>query len=307
MIPPLRDPSSRPFLLLVLGAASGVALAAMGLLGGMSPGRASATWASPTQSLPPNAVARVNGEVIRAEDYQRALEAVREDRRDGLDDTKRGQVLDRLIEEELLVQRGLALGFARQDTRVRKDLTAAVIDSVVAEYQDVQPTDAELQTFYDAHRDFFTGPGRLRVRQVWCRTGTTAEATVALDRAQQAASRLRAGEQFATVRDALGDRELAPLPDALLPAAKLADYLGPTALRTTMSLAAGAVSEPIRSSTGYHVLQVLERQPDAVPPLDAIKTQVAMEFRRRRADQALRAYVDDLRASAQVEIATPLP
>ena len=289
--------SSRRTLLLSLGAVIGIGLAATGLLGSQSPSH---------RSLPQAAVARVNGEVIRTDDYQRALNALAQDRRDGLSDGDRRLVLDRLIDEELLVQRGLQLGFMRKDARVRKDLTAAVIDSVVVEHQDAPPTDGELQVFYDEHRDFFTGPGRLRVWQIWCRaTGT--DGSDPLERAQQAASRLRAGEPFATVREALGDPELAPLPDALLPAAKLADYLGPTALRTAVTLEVGAVSDPVRSSTGYHVLQVVERQAAAAPPLESIRPQVEAEFRRRAADRALRGYLDDLRGHAAVEIAPVLP
>jgi len=289
---------NRPNILLAIGAATGIALAATGLMGSSAPGGG---------ALPAGAVARVNGELISVDDYQRVLSAVGQDRRDGLEVTDRRMVLDRLIEEELLVQRGLELGFARQDTKVRKDIVGAVIDSVVAEYQDVQPTDAQLQTFYEEHRDFFTGPGRLRVRQIWTRASTPAETPAALERAQQAATRLRAGEDFATVRNALADPELAPLPDALLPAMKLADYVGPTALRTLLSLDVGAVSDPVRSSSGYHVLQLVERQEETTPPLAEIKPQVEVEFRRLAADQALRKYLDGLRARATVDVAPTVP
>ena len=294
---PLDAASVRRTLLLALGAVIGIGLAATGLLGSQAPGH---------QPLPPSAVALVNGEVIRKDDYQRALSALAQDRRDGLNDGDRRLVLDRLIDEELLVQRGVQLGFMRKDARVRKDLTAAVIDSVVFEPQDVQPKDNELQAFYDEHREFFTGPGRLRVWQIWCRV-TDTDGKHPLDRAQQAANRLRAGEPFATVRAALGDPELAPLPDVLLPAEKLADYLGPTALRTALTLEVGAVSDPIRSSTGYHVLQVAERQAAEAPPLESIRPQVEVEFHRRAADRALRAYLDDLRRRALVEVAPALP
>lgn len=289
---------SRPTLLLILGGATGIILAAIGLLrSGSATGHA----------LPRDAVAMVNGQVIRLDDYQRVVNGLQQDRRSGADDAARQHVLDRLIEEELLVQRGLELGFARQDSKLRKDLTAAVIDSIVAEYEGVQPSEAELRSFYDAHRDFFTRPGHLRVRQIWCRVINPADAPAALDRAQQAVRRVRAGEDFTVVRKALGDPEVAPLPDALLPATKLADYLGPTAMRTVLSLQQGAVSDPVRSNTGYHVLQLVERQADSAPALEEIKPEVIAEFRRRAADQALRAYLDDLRGRADVVVAPKLP
>lgn len=285
-------------ILLALGVGLGVVLAALGLV---QSGRSNA------RTLPDSAVARVNGELIRAEDYQRVLSGLAQDKRDALDDAERTRVLDRLIDEELLVQRGLELGLARHDSKVRKDLTQAVVDSVVAEFADTQPTEKELATFYEQNRSFFAGPGRSRIRQIFCRVRVNPEAPMALDRAQQAAQRLRAGDDFEAVRSVLGDPEMAPLPDALLPVAKLVDYLGPTASRAAVELAIGQVSDPVRSSTGYHVLQVVERVPDSGPELSEIKPQVEAEYRRHASEQALRAYLDELRSRADVITRPALP
>jgi len=288
---------ARGSVLLAIGAGAGVALAATGLVAsGVTRGR----------GLPPGAVARVNGALLRADDYTRSLDALERDRRGGAEPADRRFVLDRLIDEELLVQRGLELGLARQDARVRRDLTAAVIDAVVTEHEDGTPSDADLEAFYRRERDFFARPGRLRVRQLWCRADTAADAPSAEARARAAAASLRAGEDFAGVRARLGDPEIAPLPDALLSPAKLLDHLGPTALRAALELEAGAVSDPVRSATGYHVLQVVEREAEWVPPREEIADEVLAEYRRRRGERALRAYLDGLRARADVEIAPSL-
>ncbi len=288
---------ARGSVLLAIGAGAGIALAATGLVAsGVTRGR----------GLPPGAVARVNGALLRADDYTRSLDALERDRRGGAEPADRRFVLDRLIDEELLVQRGLELGLARQDARVRRDLTAAVIDAVVTEHEDGTPPDADLEAFYRRERDFFARPGRLRVRQLWCRADTAADAPSAEARARAAAASLRAGEDFAGVRVRLGDPEIAPLPDALLSPAKLLDHLGPTALRAALELEAGAVSDPVRSATGYHVLQVVEREAEWVPPREEIGDEVVAEYRRRRGERALRAYLDGLRARADVEIAPSL-
>ena len=288
---------ARGSVLLAIGAGAGVALAATGLVAsGVTRGR----------GLPPGTVARVNGALLRADDYARSLDALERDRRGGAEPADRRFVLDRLIEEELLVQRGLELGLARQDARVRRDLTAAVIDAVVTEHEDGTPPDADLEAFYRRERDFFARPGRLRVRQLWCRADTAADAPSAEARARAAAASLRAGEDFAGVCARLGDAEIAPLPDALLSPAKLLDHLGPTALRAALELEAGAVSGPVRSATGYHVLQVVEREAEWVPPREGIADEVVAEYRRRRGERALRAYLDGLRARADVEIAPSL-
>lgn len=287
--------SRRPLVLLTLGALAGAALAAAGL-----------TTSTHNRALPAGVVALVNGEPIRTDDYMRMLQALESDKRDALTAADRRRVLDRMIEEELLVQRGLALGLARQDRRVRGDLTSTVIDGIVSDASEREPDDGALTAFYQANRDFFAGPGRVRVRQVFVRVAAPTDAA-AEARAATAARRLRSGEDFAAVAAELGDPPLSPLPDAILPPNKLRDYLGPTAVRTALELDVNEVSDPVRSGTGYHVLQVVERQADALPALDEIRPQVIAEFRRRAGEQALRTYLDELRANADVVTAEPAP
>jgi PPIC-type PPIASE domain/SurA N-terminal domain len=288
-------PPRRPLVLLVLGGLVGAGLAAAGLTG-----------PSGREALPAGAVALVNGEPIRTDDYERMVQGLANDQREPITAADRRHVLDRLIDEELLVQHGLALGLARHDRRVRADLTSTVIDGVVSDASEREPGEAELTAFYNANRDFFAGPGRVRVRQVFVRVAAPTDAG-AQARADAAARRLRAGDSFAAVSAELGDPPLVPLPDAPLPPAKLRDYLGPTALAAVLALGDGEVSDPVRSGSGYHVLQLVERQSDVLPALDDIRSQVIAEFRRRAGERALRAYLDELRATAAVVVAEPSP
>src|SRR5262249_43475430 len=90
--------SGRGSILLALGLVGGVAMAASGLFATRDGG-----------GLPADAVARVNGAVIRLEDYRRIAGGLDADRRDGLGPGDRQRVLDRMIDEELLIQRALEL------------------------------------------------------------------------------------------------------------------------------------------------------------------------------------------------------
>jgi hypothetical protein len=283
----------RPTLLLAAGALLGIGIAAYEVL----------APAASRDALPPGAVAVVNGEPISRDDYERAVAGLATERRDSGRDDDRARVLQRLIEEELLVQRGLELGLVRRDSRVRADLVAAVIDVVTGQAAAAAPSREEMERFYAEHRDYFAGTGRVRVRQILVRVPPEGDDAGALARAAQATSRLRAGEDFAAVAAALGDAEVAPLPDAPLPPAKLREYLGPTASRAALDLPVGQASDPVRSSQGYHVLEVVERDAGQAPPLAEIEEQVRGEMSRRAADQALRDSLNELREQAAVTIA----
>jgi hypothetical protein len=288
--------SRRPILLLALGAAGGLAMAAFGLL-----------EHPPGPALPSRAVATVNGTPIGAQELARLVAGVESDTGRPADDAMRRHVLERLVDEELLVQRGLELGLASRDRRVRADLVAAVIRQVVVEAEDEEPTPEALRAFYASERALFTSPGRLHVRQVFVRVPREAGLPAARARAAEAVARLRGGEPLDAVRRALGDASPAPLPDAALPPRTLREYLGPAALRAAQALAPGQVSEPVRSGSGLHVLVLAAREPAAAPPLAEIEEEVRAAWRRRRGERALRAYLDELRERAELRLATGAP
>ncbi len=282
--------------LLTLGALAGLAAAAVGLL----------AQTREASLVPEGAVAAVNGTAVRRADYERAVDALVSDSRSAVDDADKRHVLDRLVDEELLVQRALELGLARQDRRVRGDLVAAVIESVTADADQREPDAGELRSFFDANRDYFARPGRLQVEQVFARSSSDAD-DAALARARDAAARMRDGAPAADVQRALGDAPVAKLPDAPLPAAKLREYLGPAAVLALAALAPGEVADPVRAAGGYHVLRLVAREEARAPELAEVEAEVRAEWRRRAGDEALRAYLDGLRRRAAIAVAGALP
>jgi parvulin-like peptidyl-prolyl isomerase len=293
---PDANSSARSQRWLVLGAAAGVAAAGYGVLG---PGQAA--------ELPKGAVASVNGIAISADTYTRLVEGFESDTREAASEEMRRRILDRLIEEELLVQRGLAMGLAESDRRVRADIVQAMIRSAVAESETETPSERELRAFYEEQRAFFTTPGRVRIEQLVVPVKDALDDAPARARAEEARARLARGAALAAERGAHGGGELSPVPDALLPPAKLREYVGPTVLRVALDARVGEWSTPVRSGAGYHVLRVLEREPEHTPPLEEIREQVQAEWVRRGGDRALRGYLDELREEADVRVAGELP
>jgi len=78
--------------------------------------------------LSPTAVASVNHQQIRLAEYRRALGLFASDKREPLTEDDRSLVLQRLIDEELLIQHGITSGLIRTDMAVR----SAALESVLA-------------------------------------------------------------------------------------------------------------------------------------------------------------------------------
>ncbi|MEY4948559.1 MAG: hypothetical protein RL698_770 [Pseudomonadota bacterium] len=292
------DGGRRSLVLLGLGAAIGLALAATSIL-----------RPEPTRILPADdeTIASVNGQDISRSEYLRAVDALGRDRREPISPDDRRRVLSRLVDEELLLQRGIELGLLRRDAKIRNDLVSTVIDTAIGGASSAEPTADEVAGFYRENTYFFAAPGRLRAREVFVRVAPGADEAGSRKRAEDAAARLRQGQDFAAVAADLGDQSVGSLPDAMLPPAKVVEYLGPTAARSALSLSPGQVTDPTRSPDGFHVIQILERDAGDVPPLGEVEPLVRSELRRRRGEQALRSYLDGLRAAARLEMPEQLP
>lgn len=280
--------------LLFIGAAIGLALAILGILD-LHVGAA---------ALPPDAAARVGEHTILRADYERVLAGVENDRRNPIDAATRRRVLDRMIDEELLVQHALDLGLAEVDRRVRGELTSGLIDSIVGEANAEVASDEEVARHYKENIDFFTRPGRLRAETIFFspRRDDAHENVSAADRAALALRELRAGADPQEVGTRLGDGQVSALPNALLPKAKIRDYVGPGVLQVLEKIDVGSWSDPIETGGGVRLAHLLEREAPIVPSLKEVEPLVRQDLKRRRADELLRRYLDDLRDERAVVI-----
>ncbi|TQF07896.1 molecular chaperone SurA, partial [Myxococcus llanfairpwllgwyngyllgogerychwyrndrobwllllantysiliogogogochensis] len=90
-------------------------------------------------------------------------------------------------------------------------------------------------------------------------------------RAQQAADRVRAGEDFAKVAREFSDASEASAGGEL--GLRVADRYPDLFLRATQQVAVGGIAGPVRSPAGFHVLRVIERSRVGIPS-SALQTHV---------------------------------
>lgn len=295
------DGSPRARRLLALGAAVGLVLAVAGIV---QPGPRFDV------DIPPGSAAVVEGAIIETEAFERAVGLLAADSKNPIGEKEREHVLNRMIEEELLVQRARELGVDQHDRRVRSLLVSSMIDSIVADAQPDEPTQDQVEDFFDANSGYFARTGRLHVRPLRFAKRDGETDADARARATKASERLRAGDDPATVQAELGDAWVVPVPNGLLPATKLREYIGPTPTNLATNLDAGSVSEPVKGGRSWYVLRMIDREPPFTPPLDEVEDEVRAEMLRRAGDDALRSYLDQLRDRADVRIrpdATALP
>jgi hypothetical protein len=277
--------------LLVVGAVAGIALTAWGLLA-----------SDAREPARDDAVAVVNGQPLSRDAFDRFVEAVAAERRTAaLPLEERQRILDRLVDEELLLQYGIGLGLARHEPTARRVIVQSVIASVTGAAEAVEPSEADLRDYYATHPDRFVRSGRIVLEALAVPVGGDRSDAAARAVAEQVARRLADGAAIGTVSDALDGVERTRLPGGPLPVETIRRYLGPTAALRAQDLGPGEVSEPFRASAGYLVLRGVRRSDDAVPPFESVVDSVRAEWTRSRGEEALRRFIDDLRAAADLD------
>ena len=104
------------------------------------------------------AVAHINSAIIRKDEYQRAIALFRGDKRGPITDADLNLVLEKLIEEELLVQAALRSDSPRKDLEIRRRVLQTLLTSIqtrsAAGISDpTQPAGEDLKFYLNQLRD----------------------------------------------------------------------------------------------------------------------------------------------------------
>lgn len=271
----------RSVALLIVGALIGIVLAASGLLENKN----NLLNAS-------SAVAEVNGISISQAQYSSITAAVASEKKTPLIAEDHDFFLQKLIDEELLVQRGQELGLLQLNSVIRNDIVQAVMASIIAENAMQEVSDSDLEGFYKKHRAFFSPATKIHLRQMKFTERSVAES---------ARLALVNGEGFLEVNLKLADKALLSIPDTLLPLNSLRKYIGPSMLMLVSKLEVAQYSQPILHQEKWYVFFVVEKELATAPPLSEITDVVRSEHKRRSDEQAFRDYVEWLRKRADVQ------
>jgi len=248
-----------------------------------------------------NVVARVNGRPIAAERfYQLALGLNDERRAGGRPLLERSEVLERLIDEELFVDRAVALGLPYQDKIVRGYLINSLLAMITHEAMHESPPRQVLERFYEENLPWFTPARQAAVRLLFVADGG-AEGRERLEAAR------RAWERQPPAEGSTLDPEPVPVPRTPVPVQKLAEYLGSEAAGRIARLALGETTPPMPWMDGWVAARCTWRSAEAPPGFEVVEAQVLEAWRRRRAEEDYRAYLKRLRLEADIHTCLEAP
>ena len=239
-----------------------------------------------------NWAAKIEDRFIPFARYEMQLEGLANDKRSPLTKKDKEYVLERMIEEELLIKRAIDLGMLENNPMARGTIVQQMIKNIISEGSRIEPEEKELIEFFEENIGFFTKANRLRVRQIYFSQDDFGDRV--LKESKNAFTRLLKGETFDQV-SLSGSNSALKVPDTLMNLSKVREYIGPSLMREAQLLQPGQFSEPKKVSGGYKIIYLVDREDAAQPEYSNIRSSVLSEFSKRRDDQSLRTYLDNLK------------
>ena len=252
--------------------------------------------------LSPENIALVNGVGISKSKYMEQLDAVRADRRSDLNREQERQILERLIDEELLIQNALETGFANSDKSVRSTIVSGVVSSILEEVKTRQPTETELKKFYMENIQLFTPEDKVVISRIVFKH---IDPEIALKQAMQSYLRISGGLSFSKVSQSLSgsDGNILVVPAVTMPLTELREYFGPGVVAAVKQLKQGGITRPISTLSGSEILFVNDYVQGKPPRLGEMREIVEQTYLQTEGEKALQDYLAGLRRKAAISIA----
>ena len=199
-----------------------------------------------------------------------------------------------------MYQQALALGLDRDDIVIRRILTQKMRLLASLPRAGEEPTDDELQAFFDAHRADYLQPARVSFTHVFLSSDRRGDSLA--DDAEAVRDQLRREQPRDGQAIALGDHF--PLNHRFQRSSErhLAKLFGPEFASAVMAVEGDDWSDAIGSAYGLHLVQVTGREAPADPPFDTVRRQVLQRVRAERRDERLARVLLELREKFVVQI-----
>ncbi|MGZ5576584.1 MAG: SurA N-terminal domain-containing protein [Methylobacter sp.] len=145
-------------------------------------------------------------------------------------------------------------------------------------------TDDKLKAFYEEQKDQYTTPERRRISHILFAINDKTDEKVALAKALKAKQEL-ANKDFATLAAEVSDDKLTAKTGGDLGLFN-AGVMEKSFEDAASSLKLGEVSNPVKSAFGYHLIKVTELVPGEVKPFESVKNDVTKAYQKAQAENA---------------------
>jgi hypothetical protein len=203
-------------------------------------------------------------------------------------------------DDETLYRQALELDLGREDLVVHRLLIHKMRLLLMRAADVGEPTEEDLEGYLQANRERYLQPPRVSLSHVFLSAEMRGDGV--RENAVRLLIALRAGAVAG--RDGARRGDAFPLGHEFREASRadLEKAFGSDFASAVFRLEPGRWSGPLRSGHGLHLVWVEEMRPPALPPLDAVRSQVAAALTTARREAKLQEELDRLRRTYEVRV-----
>ena len=220
------------------------------------------------------------------------------------------RVRDRLVQLVLLDRARAAKWDTRPDVAYQAELAkqGAIVESFLAAQAPLPPdfpSEQEINAAYAANKSKLQLPRRYHLAQILVLAGNTGTPTASAD-AEKRAAELRkqivdGHKDFATLAKADSDDKASAANGGDLGWIR-EDILVPPLRKALTGLPQGAISQPVETPDGWHLLKVLGVKPAGTATLPEVRDALVRAMRQERAGQLQRQYLTEMLQAEPIRI-----
>jgi peptidyl-prolyl cis-trans isomerase D len=182
----------------------------------------------------------------------------------------------------------------------KRNLAVLLINQAKLE-QSITPSDADLQRSYNQNKDRFRTPERVKVRHILLKTTdkSPAEEAQIKAKAEDLLKQIKAksGANFADLATKNSEDPGSAAKGGEIPDWVVRGQMVPEFEKASFTLKPGEISDLVKTQYGYHIVQVLAKEPARLQPFEEVKNQLATEFRKQRATDMMQSLSDKAQAA----------
>jgi peptidyl-prolyl cis-trans isomerase D len=185
------------------------------------------------------------------------------------------------------------------NTPEKRSFQVVIVDQDKVE-KTIQVTDAQLRAAYSANLENFRTPERVHARHILIKTTdkSDAEKKQLLAKAQGLLKQVKSGGNFADIAKTNSED-----PGSAEKGGDLGfvvrGQMVPEFEKAVFSLKQNEISDIVTTTYGYHIIQVLEREPARVKPFDEVKATLADDLRKQNVTDKVQSTADQVHAALE--------
>ena len=217
-------------------------------------------------------------------------------------------LLERMIEEELLVQRGIELDLHKKDIGVRKEMIKQVIDFII-QVERNQTSEEDIRVFYNKNIGKYTPTQKIQFQSIYINSpnkesvllGTESDLKTLQPKLSKLYDELKT-KDFLQIKSIYDENSFFEIPKKLISIKDCNNLFGKSICNEVASLKLDEVSQPIFFDNGYLIFKLVDYIKQEIDEgyYNEIREKIIFDYNNGLDDEKLKKYLKFLKENSEI-------